>query len=62
MEKEKDRNQSIRGRHPNSVTVSVSFLVHLSSVLGLAITYWVAQNFLSINLISNPTQTLILLW
>ncbi|KAI3996621.1 hypothetical protein MKX01_009453, partial [Papaver californicum] len=62
MEKKADANKSIRGLHPNSVTVSVSFLLHSSSVLGLAITYWVAQNFFSINLISYPTQTLILLW
>ncbi|RZC59944.1 hypothetical protein C5167_021703 [Papaver somniferum] len=62
MEKKTGTNQSIRGQHPNSVTVSASFLLHSSSVLGLAITYWVAQNFFSINLISNPTQTLIFLW
>ncbi|OVA09792.1 GPI biosynthesis protein Pig-F [Macleaya cordata] len=61
MGKKTETNRSYRDRNA-SVTVSVSFMVHLICVLGLAIAFWVAQNVYSINLVSDPTQTLILLW
>ncbi|PSR89371.1 hypothetical protein CEY00_Acc29570 [Actinidia chinensis var. chinensis] len=39
-----------------------AFTVHLSCGLGLALALWVAHKVYSINLISDPTQTLRLIW
>ncbi|CAA2975178.1 phosphatidylinositol-glycan biosynthesis class F [Olea europaea subsp. europaea] len=38
------------------------FVLHLICGLGLASAFWAAQNFYSINLVSNPAETLHLIW
>lgn len=45
-----------------SISATQAFLVHLICGLGLAITLWVAHNLYSINLVSDPSPTLLLTW
>ncbi|XP_048336084.1 PIGF/3-ketodihydrosphingosine reductase fusion protein [Ziziphus jujuba] len=45
-----------------SVCAAEAFGIHLICGLGLAVAFWAARNFYSINLISNPSLTLRLIW
>ncbi|KAA8542010.1 hypothetical protein F0562_023162 [Nyssa sinensis] len=46
----------------SSASPSHAFLLHLICGLGLASSFWVANNVYSVNLITNPSQTLRLIW
>ncbi|GAY49488.1 hypothetical protein WN944_022671 [Citrus x changshan-huyou] len=45
-----------------SVSPMQTFFIHLICGVGLAVGLWVAHNFYSISLISNPSRTLRLIW
>lgn len=45
-----------------SVSPMQTFFIHLICGVGLAVGLWVARNFYSINLISDPSRTLRLIW
>ncbi|OAY37026.1 uncharacterized protein C1450.15 [Manihot esculenta] len=70
MQEEKKKNKkksyiakaSTAENSSRSVSALQAFFVHLICGLGLAIALWVAHNFYAINLVSDPSRTLRLIW
>ncbi|CAK7336337.1 unnamed protein product [Dovyalis caffra] len=48
--------------HSKSISAPQAFLIHLICGLGLALSLWVANNLYSINLVSDSSLTLRLIW
>lgn len=66
MEKEKKRQRNLNPSETKSDPFCLSpakvLVLHLICGLSLASAFWAAQNFYSLNLLSNPAETLYLIW
>eukprot|EP00257_Ricinus_communis_P024640 XP_025012054.1 phosphatidylinositol-glycan biosynthesis class F protein isoform X4 [Ricinus communis] len=66
MEEEKNKSSTAASTSGisscRSVSILLACLVHLICGLGLAVSLWVAHNLYSVNLVSDPSDTLLLIW